>query len=87
MSKTTVDLGHSFLLAFELCERVVRRGVFYGLASQIDRDLGLWPTHVFDGSRRDQHAAAIPPVAGCDNPLGNHPRVIVDEQILHCPRL
>ena len=61
------------------------RRVFDGLASQIDRDLCLRPTHVFDPLRRDEHTPTAPPVARVHNQIANRPRVIVDEQILDWP--
>ena len=80
--RTAVVLVHClFALAIELCRRVIRRRVFDSLASEIDSNLGVYPTHVLDPLRRDEHVVAAPPVARVNNQIANRPRVIVDEQI------
>ena len=71
-----------FPLAIEFCRRVVGRRVFDGLTSQIDRDLGLWPTHVSDPLGCDEHTVTAPPIARVHNEVANRPAVIVNEQIL-----
>ena len=70
-------------LTLELCRRVIGTRVLDSLPSQIDRDFGLRPTHALDRMWRNEHAPTAPPVARGDNQVGNRPRVIVNEQILH----
>jgi len=70
-----------FALAIELYRRVVRRRVFDILATEIDSNLSVYPTHVLDPLRRDGHVVAAQPVARVNNQIANRPRVIVDEQI------
>src|SRR6185312_15972526 len=62
--------------------RVVWRRVFDSLASEIDSNPGVDPTHRLDPFRRDEHVVAAPPVARVDNQIANRPRVIVNEQIV-----
>ena len=75
------------LLTIELRRRVIRRRIFDGLASQVDGDFCLGPTHCRDPLRRDEHLVAAPPIAGVHNQVANRPGVLVNEEVLDVAKI
>jgi len=75
------------LVPIKLRRRIIGRGVFYCLPSQINGDRGVGPPHIPDPLRRDEHLITEPPVARVHNEVANGPCFLLYEHALDVPNL